>query len=94
MKNFAISSLSPKKCLKFFRITSKVIAYIPNFKFNPLPQSLNYLEFKRYLPTEIVDEEHIEDIIQMLNDMGVEIRMEKAEVIKFDSKRDARLHRE
>ncbi len=44
---------------------------------------INYLDFKEYIPVEIVDKEQIEDIIEMLRGMGIEVRKEKAEVIRI-----------
>lgn len=44
---------------------------------------VSYLDFRDSLPCDLTDEEQIEDIIQMLNDMDIEVRATKAEVIKL-----------
>ena len=44
---------------------------------------ISYLDFIEYLPPDIVDQDAIDDIISMLKDMGIEVTLEKAEVIKF-----------
>ena len=46
---------------------------------------INYLDLKEHIPLEDIDKEQIEDIIQMLRDMGIEVKKEKAEVIKIYS---------
>jgi len=43
---------------------------------------LEYLEVKEHLPNEILEEEQIEDIVAMIRDMGIEVRLSKAEVIR------------
>ncbi len=45
------------------------------------------LELKTYLPTDITDEEQIEDIIAMVRDMGIEVRVSKAEIINIFNKK-------
>ncbi len=47
---------------------------------------ISYLDFKECLPSGIMDEDQIKDIMQMLIDMGIEIRKEKADVIWINSK--------
>ncbi len=47
---------------------------------------ITYSEFNDHLPQDIVEEEQVADIIQMLKDMGIEIKREKAQVIQLHSK--------
>jgi len=44
---------------------------------------LDYHDLLAYLPTDIVEQDQIDDIMRMLRDMGIEIRMTKAEVVNF-----------
>ncbi len=53
---------------------------------------INYLDFKEYLPKEIVDKDQIEDIIQMLRDTGIEVKKVKAEVIEIHSNNSDKRH--
>ncbi len=46
---------------------------------------IDYSEFKEFMPSEIVDEEQVEDIMQMLRDMGIEIKKAKAKVLDINS---------
>ncbi len=45
------------------------------------------VDFNNCLAIDDMMQEHIDDIIQMLNDMGIEVRMEKAEVIKLKNRK-------
>jgi RNA polymerase primary sigma factor len=45
---------------------------------------INHLDLQDHLPFDIVDKEQIEDFIQMLKEMGIEVKKEKAEVINFN----------
>lgn len=49
---------------------------------------LDYHDLLAHLPTDIVEQEHIDDIIRMLNDMGIKIRIKKAEVINLRENND------
>ncbi len=44
-----------------------------------------YSEFRKCLPSDILDDDQIEDITSMFEDMGIEIRKEKAEVVDINS---------
>ncbi len=44
---------------------------------------INYLDFIEHIPLDVVDADQIEDIIQMLNDMGIEVLKNKAEIIQM-----------
>ena len=44
---------------------------------------ISNLDLGKFLPPDIVEQGHIEDVIRMLNDMGIEVRKEKAEVINL-----------
>lgn len=52
-------------------------------------KSQGYLEsqeIKEYLPAEITEQEQIEDILAMINDMGIEVRTSIAEIINLFEK--------
>jgi len=44
---------------------------------------ISYLDVLEYLPSDIVEQNQIDDIVKMLKDMGIEVRTEKAEVINL-----------
>ena len=44
---------------------------------------VTYLDFKKCIPKEIIDKEQLNDIVCMLKETGIEIKMEKAEVINL-----------
>jgi RNA polymerase primary sigma factor len=44
-----------------------------------------YLEFKEALSPDIVEQEQVDDIIEMINEMGIEVRMVKSQLIDLDS---------
>ncbi len=50
---------------------------------------ITHREFTEHMPSGIVEDEQIADIIKMLKDMGVEIRKEKAEVIQLNPKHES-----
>ena len=46
-------------------------------------------DFKSALPSEITEEDQIQDIIEYLNDLGIEVRTTSAEVVRlFDKDRE------
>jgi len=47
---------------------------------------VTYLELRQTLPPEILDQDQVDDIATMINDMGIEVRKEKAEVINLQKK--------
>ena len=49
---------------------------------------ISYLDLKDCLPEEITENDLKEDIVTMLKDMGIEVRMEKAEVIRLYQERN------
>ena len=45
---------------------------------------IDYVDFKKYLPNEITDQEQIQDIVDLLKGMGVEVRFKSAEVLNIN----------
>ena len=44
---------------------------------------ISNLDLEKFLPPNIVEQEQVDDIIRMLNDMGIEVRKEKAKIINL-----------
>ena len=54
-------------------------------------KSQGYIEFRdlrEALPYEDIDEEEMKDILQILKDMGIDVKMNKAEIVELSSLRD------
>ncbi len=47
---------------------------------------IELLELKEHLPFDIIDKEQIEDIVMMVRDMGIEVRVTNAEIISLFNK--------
>lgn len=45
---------------------------------------VTYPEFRKALPPDIIDEEQINDLFDLARDMGLEIRMQKADVLDIN----------
>lgn len=45
---------------------------------------VTYSEFRKALPPDIIDEEQINDLSDLAREMGLEIRMQKADVLNIN----------